>query len=501
MTSKGEGSTINKGLRIIICMMLIFGLAFVPNSKHSTKATEKRRDQLALQLNQFLTSEPNLKGALAGISIRNASTGEILYEHLGNIRLRPASNMKILTGVAALSVLGENYRFTTEILTNGNIKDNTLIGNLYLKGKGDPTLLPSNLDKMAEELKKKGIKTIKGNLLGDDTWYDDVRYSIDLPWSDEATYYGAPVSALTLSPDQDYDTGTVLVEISPGKKSGEKVHISLKPKTDYVNIINHAKTSPKGTKKRLTVTREHGTNTITIKGSLPVNGVKVKEWISVDNPTEYVVNLFKQSLEKQGIKLHGDVTVGRTPSRATILYTHKSMPLSELLIPFMKLSNNGHAEIFVKEMGRKVMNEGSWEKGLQVMKRELPKFGVNPDTLVLRDGSGISQADLIPANEISSLLFAIQDEKWFSTFLQSLPVSGISERMVGGSLRNRMKTDHLKGNIRAKTGSISTVNSLSGYLKTVNGQTLIFSIILNNMIDERVGIAIEDKICEILAKW
>ncbi|WHZ01137.1 D-alanyl-D-alanine carboxypeptidase/D-alanyl-D-alanine-endopeptidase [Neobacillus sp. YX16] len=149
-----------KRLNLIVLILLI--AALVPQS-YPVLA----ENNLTHQLNQLLNEDPDLHGAIAGISIRSADTGDVIYDHLGDVRLRPASNMKLLTAAAALSVLGQDYRFKTEILTDGKVKKKTLQGNLYLKGKGDPTLLKEDLDKMAAEIKKLGIKKINGNLIGD----------------------------------------------------------------------------------------------------------------------------------------------------------------------------------------------------------------------------------------------------------------------------------------------------------------------------------------------
>jgi serine-type D-Ala-D-Ala carboxypeptidase/endopeptidase (penicillin-binding protein 4) len=442
-------------------------------------------DILTQQLNQLLKEEPNLQGAIVGVSIRSATTGEVIYDHLGDVRLRPASNLKLLTAAAALSVLGEDYTFKTEVLADGKVKKKTLQGNLYLKGKGDPTLLKEDFDKIAAELKKQGIIKISGNLIGDDSWYDDVRYSADLPWSDEQTYYGAQIS--------------ILLEVKPGNSKGEKANITVTPNTDFVKIINQTQTLPEDGKEELTFEREHARNTITITGTVPIKSKQEKEYIGVWEPTQYALALFKQSLSEQGIQVSGKTKTGITPETARILHTHSSMKLSELLVPFMKLSNNGHAETLVKEMGKVVKGEGSWEKGLEVMEAELPKFGINTKTLVLRDGSGISHINLVPASQLSQLLYAVQQQKWFPAFLHSLPIAGASEKMEGGTLRSRMKGPEVKGKVIAKTGTISTVSTISGYVTTKSGQTLIFSILLNNLLDDAKGKKIEDKLVTILA--
>lgn len=471
-------------------------MVIVPCSQVTAKNDSEKMVQ---QLNQLINNDPNLQGAIAGVSIRSAARGEIIYDHQGDVRLRPASNMKLLTAAAALNVLGQDYSFSTEVLTDGTVKKGLLQGNLFIKGKGDPTLLKSDFDKMAAELQKLGIKKITGNLVGDDSWYDDVRYSLDLPWSDETTHCGAQISALTASPTTDYDAGSVMVLVKPGTKTGDKPIVEITPKTNYVKIVNHAETVPAEGKKEINIVRVHAANTITIEGTIPLKTMGEKDWISVWDPTRYAVTLMKQSLSEQGITVLGKIKTGLVPDTAKILATHRSMPLSKLLVPFMKLSNNGHAEMLMKEMGKVVQGEGSWEKGIEVLEAEIAKWGVNTKTMVIRDGSGVSHVDLIPANQVSQLLFAVKKEKWFPSYLYSLPVAGAREKMVGGTLRNRLNDPEVQGKVQAKTGTISTVSSLSGYLETKSGQTFIFSILLNNLLDDEKGKKIEDRIVRLLA--
>ncbi|MCC3357244.1 D-alanyl-D-alanine carboxypeptidase/D-alanyl-D-alanine-endopeptidase [Bacillus sp. REN16] len=469
--------------------------------KQEQASANAAQNQVLEHLNQLVMNEPNLKGAIAGISIRSAKSGEILYQHAGDVRLRPASNLKLITAATALSALGQNYQFSTEILTDGKLEGNKLSGNLYLKGKGDPTLLQEDLDILAKKIKKSGVDVIFGNIIADDSWYDDERFSIDLTWSDETYYYGAAVSGLTSSPNKDYDSGTIIVKVSPGKKVGSKAEISLYPANNYVKIINQTKTVQKEEKNDIGITREHGENVITIEGSIPVTAKPIQEWMTVWEPTGFTLDLFKQSLAKQGIHVIGTEGVGKTPDAAALLATDTSIPLSELLVPFMKLSNNGHGETLVKEMGRVRYGEGSWEKGITVVKEELRKIGVDPSSMVIRDGSGISHVNLISANDISNLLYSAQSQAWFPTFLHSLPVAGNSERLIGGSLRNRLKNPEMAGKIKAKTGTITTVSSLSGYIKSRSGEELIFSILLNNLMNDAHGKPIENKIVSLLYEY
>lgn len=457
---------------------------------------KQEKQSMSTELDELLQSNPAIDGGLLGLSVRSAASGELLYDHMGNIRLRPASNMKLLTAATALSVLGEDYTFTTKVLTDGKIEENKLEGNLYLKGGGDPTLLVSDFREFAKKLRQAGVKTIHGNVVGDDTWYDSVRYSQDMIWSDEDTYYGAQISALTASPNKDYDAGTVIIKVNPGNKSGEKGVIKVSPNTNYINVENNTKTVDGEGIENLSFNRKHGTNTIVLDGTIPLDSETVKEWMPVWEPTGYALDLFTRALDKQGITWTGRTVQSLTPNDTKELISHSSMPLKELLIPLMKLSNNGIAETLLKEMAKVKTGEGSFDKGLAILEEQLIEYGVDPETLLIRDGSGISHINLLPANELSRLLYAIQNEKWFPSFLKALPVASRKDRMVGGTLRYRM--DGLP--VQAKTGSLTSVSALSGYVKASNDQNIVFSILINNVLDEEKAKQLEDAIVKILAK-
>jgi len=356
-------------------------------------------------INEVL-KDVRLDGTTTAISIRKATDGELVYENQGNTRVRPASVMKLLTGAAALELLGADHRLKTNLYSDGPIKDGVLEGNLYLQGRGDPTLTVQDLNGFTAELKKKGIHSITGSIYGDDTWYDDVRFSQDLNWSDEPYYTGAPISALTLSPNDDYDAGTAIVEVYPAAKKGEAATIRMVPENSYLEIINKTQTVAKKGTSNIKAERQHGSNTVVVSGTIPLGLAKKRVWVSVWEPTDYAVNVFKRVLIGQGIEFVDtpEVSRGAVPKGATLLASKQSMPLEELFIPFMKLSNNGHGEVLVKEMGRVIENEGSWDKGLALMSTILGKMDMDTNTMQLRDGSGMSHNTLVTANEVTKLL-------------------------------------------------------------------------------------------------
>ncbi|WP_078553575.1 D-alanyl-D-alanine carboxypeptidase/D-alanyl-D-alanine-endopeptidase [Bacillus alkalicellulosilyticus] len=461
--------------------------------------TTEASETFTKRLDDFLKQEQNLEGSLVSISIRNPSTGKIIYDYNGDLRLRPASNLKLFTAAAALETLGEDYRFSTELLSDGRKAWKVLHGNLYIRGKGDPTLLPSDIDKMVLDLKKQGIEMVIGDIIADDSWYDDVRYSIDIPWSDETTYYGAQISGLTVSPTNHYDAGTVLFTVKPGKDVNDKARISVYPKTEYISIINETKTVATEEHNELSIKREHGSNLIKVTGDIPLQSKIKSKKIAVWEPTGLALDVFKQMFKKHEIKHIGATFIGTTPESATVITLNQSMPLSKIVLPFLKLSNNVHGDTFVKEMGKVKKGEGSWSKGLSVLDEKIEGLGINPNELVIRDGSGISHVNLIRANDLTKLLYVIQEKDWFESFYHALPVAGHDDKLIGGTLRHRLKGSQTKRKVVAKTGTISTVSSISGYIENSSGDTYIFAIILNNLTNDVNGKRIEDDLITIIA--
>lgn len=455
------------------------------------------QDALTRDLDAIL-ADPRLDGGQASVVVRDAATGETIYEHDGDQRLMPASNEKLLTSVVALDVLGPEYTFATTVASNGRHTGPVLRGDVYLRGTGDPTLLASDYADLARQLADDGVRVVAGRVLADDTWFDGVRLGNDWAWDDESYYYAAPVSALTLAPDTDYDAGTVIVNVAPAAQAGSPAVVTVTPHTGAVTIVDEATTGAAGSGNDVSVEREHGSDRIVVSGTVAAGGNGASEWASVEEPTDYAADVFLRALAAEGVRVTGGTGRGATPDGATVLAEHESMPLGELMVPFLKLSNNGHAEVLIKAIGREVAGAGSWAAGLEVLRDALPDYGVDTATVANRDGSGLSRRNLVPAAELADLLVAAQDRPWFDGWYEALPIAGVSDRMVGGTLRSRMAGTPAAGNVHAKTGSLTGASALSGYVDDADGRRLVFSVVLNDYLSGKPS-DLEDAIAVRLA--
>lgn len=478
----------------------VLGVAAATLSAGSPAGADSDRSGLPEAIDTIL-GDPRMEGGVASVVVADAASGDVLYQHLPSGRLMPASNTKLLTSAAAMEQLGPDHRFTTDVLTDGKRHGRVLSGDLYLRGTGDPTTLAKDYDQLAAKIADSGVRRVSGRLVADDTRFDADRLGDSWAADDEFAYYSAQISALSVAPDTDYDTGTVVVEATPGAKAGDRPKVSVTPKTDYVDVDISAKTVPAGGEDTLTIEREHGTNTITVTGAVPVGGDATKEWITVWEPTGYASAIFRDALKAHGVRVNGPTKAGiATPKGARQLASHDSMPLKELMIPFMKLSNNMHAENLTKAMGHKATGRpGNWTDGTAAIAAYLKTADVDPGKLRQVDGSGLSRKDNVPADQLIKLLLSAQGETWYADWYKSLPVACDPDKFVGGTLRTRMCGTPAALNVRAKTGSLTGASALSGYVKDAGGRELVFSIILNNYLPSSVK-ALEDAIVVTLAK-
>ena len=416
----------------------------------------------------------------AGVSIRESETGDILYQFNGNIPRKPASTLKLLTGAATLSLLGEEYRYETAVYIDGEVSGGTLNGHVYLKGSGDPTLQYDELLRFAQALKNEGITKINGNLYGDDSVFLGDQLTPGIAAEDESYYYAARTTGLILSPDDDFDAGTIIVEAT-GEIEDEKPTLFVKPNAMGMTVINNAKTVSKENPNTLSITRKYRTNEVMITGNIPVGSTE-KEWVTVDDPTINTMNAVKEAFIEQGIRFIKTPVISRgtVPENATVIFTHQSLPLKEMFATFMKLSNNSMADIFVKTLGEKNYGVGDTQTGVKVLHEYGQSIGLDMSNWSLEDGSGMSHKNQISPNALTALLYNARNMKVYETYYDALPIGGSSDRLIGGSLRDRYTSASTAFKVFAKPGAISGVNTLAGFVKAKSGHTYIFSVMVEN---------------------
>ena len=456
-----------KTVIVLFVYVLILATSYVP-----VKA------QQLVQLSDVIVKSLGTSGA--GVSVRESETGTILYQFNGNTPRKPASTLKLLTGAAALSLLGEEYRYTTTLYVDGSVSSGILNGDVYLQGSGDPTLQYKQLLNLAQALKNEGITQINGNLYGDDRVFSGAQLTPGIAAEDESYYYAARTTGLVLSPNDDFDAGTIIVQAT-GEKVGEKPTLQLQPNAMGMTIINHATTVSEGNRNTLLITRKHRTNEIVVAGNIAVGSMK-KEWVTVDDPTMNTMNAMKEALTSQGITFTKNplISRGTVPANATAIMTHHSLPLKDMFATFMKLSNNSMADIFVKTLGAQNDGVGDTQTGVKVLREYGQSIGLDMSNWSLEGGSGMSHNNRISPNALTDLLYNTRNMEAYETYYDALPTGGDRDRLIGGSLRGRYTSTSTQFKVFAKTGAISGVNTLAGFVKAKSGHTYIFSVMVEN---------------------
>ncbi|MFC6600391.1 D-alanyl-D-alanine carboxypeptidase/D-alanyl-D-alanine-endopeptidase [Kitasatospora paranensis] len=439
---------------------------------------------LTADIDRLLT-DPRLVGAMAAVEVVDTGTGEVLYTHNSQQLELPASTMKLITSAAALDTLGTDHRFTTDILADGRRTGAVLQGDLIVRGGGDPSLRAEDLDALAQQVADSGVRLVTGSLAYDASRYDDVPLGSGWAWDDEPYYYSPQISALTIASDTDDDMGTLQVTLTPGAP-GKPAAVHVVPADTGVTITGAVTTGSAGSDYSVDVTRRHGTNEIVLSGSLPADNGPDDEWVTVDDPARATANVLAAALRRHGVHVLGRTPVARTtPAGARPVASHDSATLGDLLVPFLKLSNNGIAEHLVKEMGRVKADDGSWAAGLAQIGDFLHSNALDTTPARQADGSGLSRYDLVTADRYTALLSYARHQPWFSTWYEALPIAGNPDRLVGGTLAGRMQGTPAQNNVHAKTGSMSGVDTIAGYVTAPDGRKLAFTVLLNNFAGAR----------------
>jgi D-alanyl-D-alanine carboxypeptidase/D-alanyl-D-alanine-endopeptidase (penicillin-binding protein 4) len=467
-----------------------------------THAVDRLRAELAS------TFQSPAASALWAAKVQSLESGEVLFEQNAHTLVMPASNMKIVTMAVAAERLGWDYRFPTTIETAGRIENGVLTGDLVVVGHGDPTISDRGgsrtrvFEHWADRLREQGINEIRGSIIGDDNAFDDDALGDGWAWDDLAAGYAAPPSALAFN--ENVASIVVRARLDPGQPA----QVTLDPPDSGLSLTAHVIVGEPTSAPNVSVWRRPFDSLVEVTGSVPKAERDYVRTVSLENPTLAFVQALRETLVRKGIVAGVAVDVDVVdppripvvtdlprPSLAavatprTVLLTHQSPPLSEIGVPFMKVSQNLFGETLMTTLGLAAGLEPcpplatvntcrgrAIASAQKVYEQVLTSWGIDPGSFIVRDGSGLSRYNFLTADLLVTVLRRMaRDPRHATLFDATLPIMG-----KDGTLARRLRGTRAEGNVHAKTGSISNVRALSGYLTTAGGERLVFSIIANN---------------------
>ena len=487
-----------------------------------------------------LTVSPEVAGAHWGVMVTTLAGTQLCGINEAQL-FRPASNNKLFTGAAALALLGADKHFETRVEAAGEVSGGMLHGSLELVGGGDanfgahdlpyvaPAQRPNNpqpepasiadIEELADKIVASGLRRVEGDVIGNDGYFVWEPYPPDWAADDLLWGYGAPVSALTVHDNE------VVYRVSPGSKPGGRAVLSAVPDVPYYTVNANVSMGSVhgGCDDRLGYQRAAGSKLLQVFGDLLPQAQPCRQAIAIEDPADYAALALKQALERRGVTISGTakekhaemrrlgpvirdepavksmlqrtlnapytpsrpglecaagaVATGQPEAKRTVLAVHESPNLADDLTYTFKVSQNLHAELLLRNLGAAFGCEHTQSAGVAVVKEYLLHAGLDPKDFKLYDGSGLSGHDLVAPRAIVKFLAYVAAQPWFATYKAALPVAG-----VDGSLGGRFAAADslLKGKVYAKTGTLSETRALSGYVTTASGQTLVFSILVDD---------------------
>lgn len=513
---------------VLISLVIAFSLTGLGAHRHRPVARVTGPRELARAIDALLTA-PEAAQAHWGISVTTLD-GRLVYEKNDAELFAPASNAKLFTTTAALALFGPKATIETRVIAAGAPDaQGTVRGDVTLVGAGDASMsgreYPYNgtterpnpplsaLEGLADELQRRGVRRVEGNIVGDDTAFPWEPYGSGWGWDDLQWSFGAPVSALTVNDN------VVYLAIMPGARPGDPATVAWNPDVagSYYSVENSARTSTAGSQPSLGVDRAPGSKQVRIFGTLPAGEPPKHLALAIQDPAEFAALAFRQMLEARGIAVTGEAVAHHResadtaiyeqsvlrplvlpdsrdtaesiqiapplPAGAVVLASRTSVPMLEDLTVTNKVSQNLHAEILLRLLGQRFGTDGSIVEGARVVRAFMRRAGVQPQDFFFYDGSGLSPEDRVTPRAMTTLLRYAASQPWSEEFRGTLPIGG-----VDGSLSDRFTRAPLRDHVFAKTGTLDEVNALSGYVTERNGRTLVFSILCNGHLPEAKGI-------------
>ena len=459
-------------------------------------------------------ARPEVRRGQIGLRVVSLTTGKVLFQQNGEKYFMPASNMKNFTVATALEKLTPDFKFVTSVYSSSTPDTNGVVKGLRIFGRGDVSISDAfyegdkfrGLDRLADAIIAVGVKRIEGDIIGDETYFTGNPVNGSWEWDDLQFYYGAEVSALPLNDNAQS------LSVTPGPV-GYPCGVRFTPFNPLVRITNLCTTTSAGTPRTLRIEKKVDRNIVEITGNLPAGNAGFTGFVSVSRPAELFVTLLKQRLEAKGVTVTGQTRAVNSKTAvplemSTEIAKLESPPLSVIAARTMKPSQNMYTETLLWTLGEdrrtklaltsgKVSTADSAELGIEAVESFMKEIGVADDGIIQHDGSGLSRHNLITPEAVVQLYSYMAKQSRFSqAWRDSLTIGG-----VDGTLRNRFSGTKASGNVRGKTGTIDQVSALSGYVTTVGGEQLVFSMIVNGVNEVRMRTTLIDDIVVSLANF
>lgn len=450
---------------------------------------------LSTQLNK-ITEEQFFDTSTIAISVYDLTAKKSLYKKNDKLLLHPASNMKILTSSTALLFLSPNYEFTTSLYYSGKIRDSILYGDIFIEGGFDPDFTDKDLDTFITIIKSQGIKKINGNIFADISNKDSLYWGNGWMWDDDPSTDAPYLSSLNINDNAI----TVIIETSKNSSSQtQNPIVRLEPNTNFVKLKNLIEIT-NSEKTNIEITRDflNHSNEIIIKGKLNSNSNLIQERLNVINPHLYFLTLFKEKLIKNNIYVSGVLDTLTKEQNANLLFSF-GRKYSDVIKNLNKESDNLSAEMSLYALSHNFFGKPATAKnGIKLIDSLISFCKLNPKNYKIVDGSGVSHYNLVSTELLIETLkyFYYKYPKLYKILYESFPIAGID-----GTLERRMRETSAFNNVHAKTGTLSGVSSLSGYLTSKNDHQIAFSILIQNQIKNSRATEYQNRICEILANY
>lgn len=471
--------------RPFILFISLLTLAFQPVASQTPGL-----DKVAAKAD-LIAKNANLKHAQLGFVLIDGQSGAVLHDHRGGETMIPASTLKTVTSAAALGILGEDYTFKTAIEHDGTIVDGVLKGNLFIRGGGDPTLgsdryswgtdMEGILAIWVEQIKKKGISSVEGMVVGDAEVFGEDMTPSTWNWGDIGNYYGAGACGLSFI-ENSYE-----VFFKTGAKAGDKAEfLRTVPALPDVQFVNEMKTGAPGSGDNGYVYGGPYTNQRYLRGTVPQSKEEFSIKGSLPDPALFVAQRLKLALDSAGIKVKGTPETMRLLTLAnkrpiaarTTIHVHQSPALKDIIYWLNKKSINLYGEHLVRILGAVKFRNGSIDDGLKAISDYWVSKGVDIDGMHLYDGSGLSRYNGVTPMQLAKMMQVNISQKYFEAFLNSLPIAGNANDP--GTMKSMCLNTAAANNVRAKSGFISRVRCYTGYVSTKSGKRLCFAMMANN---------------------